>query len=176
MAIHRIIQNYRQLDPLLDPTDRDALNPRLRVLHFAPDYFSAERFLHWLQRSFREYQDSNIAVSRILFSSINQLLHNSPMFPLEKLFIDALLELFKRKEVTSLFLGSESAQNAEIANAFDVILFTGFQRQSGLEQVTVRVGHSGPCNADGDTFIIRRERRGERVWLSLEKPRSKSSR
>jgi len=165
-SVYRIIANYPQLADLLDPSRPGALNPRLRMLHFPPDYFSAERFLHWLQDVFREYRQQNDEVGRILFSSIGQLLHNSPMFPLEKLFIDALLELFKRKRVTSLFLGSESDRAADTTNAFDLILFSG--REAG-GRATFQVAHSGPCNASEATYYIERERRPEGAWLRLEK-------
>jgi KaiC/GvpD/RAD55 family RecA-like ATPase/transcriptional regulator with XRE-family HTH domain len=164
-AVYRIIANHPQLAGLLDPSRPGMLNPRLRVLHFPPDYFSAERFLHWLQKVFREYEKQGVEAGRILFSSIGQLLHNSPMFPLEKLFIDALLELFKRKRVTSLFLGSEMDRADDTANAFDVILFCG---RDPAGRTTFRVAHSGPCNASESGYYVERERRAEGIWLRLQ--------
>jgi KaiC/GvpD/RAD55 family RecA-like ATPase len=162
-AIHRIVANHPQLEGLLDPANRGALNPRLRVLHFPPDYFSAERFLDWLRRVFREYRQSQTEVGRILFSSLSQLLHNSPMFAVEPLFVDALLELFKRKGVTSLFLDAQNQR--DITNAFDVILFSD-RLPDG--RVTLQITHSGPCNAEAGVFVVERELRENRAWLRLE--------
>lgn len=165
-AIHRIIAHHPQLEGLLDPERPGALNPRLRVLHFPPDYFSAERFLDWLRRVLREYRESRTEVGRILFSSLSQLLHNSPMFDVEPLFVDGLLELFKRKEVTSLFLDSQNQR--DIGNAFDVIFFS--DRESG-GRVTLQITHSGPCNAEAGVFVVERELRENGAWLRLEAPR-----
>jgi hypothetical protein len=165
-AIHRIIAHHPQLEGLLDPERPGALNPRLRVLHFPPDYFSAERFLDWLRRVLREYRESRTEVGRILFSSLSQLLHNSPMFDVEPLFVDGLLELFKRKEVTSLFLDSQNQR--DIGNAFDVIFFS--DRESG-GRVTLQITHSVPCNAEAGVFVVERELRENGAWLRLEAPR-----
>jgi KaiC/GvpD/RAD55 family RecA-like ATPase len=165
-AIYRIIAHHPQLEGLLDPERPGALNPRLRILHFPPDYFSAERFLDWLRRVFREYQESQTEVGRILFSSLSQLLHNSPMFDVEPLFVDALLELFKRKEVTSLFLDSQNQR--DIAHAFDVIFFSDCEAGG---RVTLQVAHSGPCNAEPDAFVVKRAPGKNGARLRLEAPK-----
>jgi KaiC/GvpD/RAD55 family RecA-like ATPase/transcriptional regulator with XRE-family HTH domain len=165
-AILRIVAHHPQLAGLLDPDRPGALNPRLRVLHFPPDYFSAERFLDWLRRVFREYRERRTEVGRILFSSLSQLLHNSPMFGVEPLFVDGLLELFKRKEVTSLFLDSQNQR--DIANAFDLILFSGCEPGG---RVTLQIAHSGPCNAEAGVFAVKRELRENGAWLRLEAPK-----
>jgi hypothetical protein len=87
------------------------------------------------------------------------------MFSVERLFVDALLELFKRKQVTSLFLGSAAESSEEISNAFDVIMFTA---RHGDDGVTLRVVHSGPCNASSGARLITRELRSDGAWLRME--------
>jgi hypothetical protein len=151
----------------LDRGRPGALNPQLRVLHFPPDYFSPERFVHWLRSVFSEYDSTggSLRPARILFSSTNQLLHNSPMFSVEPLFVDALLELFKRKQVTSLFLDSAAESGQEISTAFDVIMFTA---RHGDDSVALRVVHSGPCNASAGARLITRELRSDGGWLRME--------
>jgi len=169
-AIYRIIASYPQLHDLLDPDRPDELNQRFRVLHIPPDYFAPERFIHWLQSVFAEYREPSPRVGRVLFSSINQLLHNSPIAGVEQLFAAALLELFKRKRVTSLFLASEAERTAEISSAFDVIIFTACEED---DLVTLRVAHSGPCNAMPGDKVVTKTARPDGARLRLEDSRAK---
>jgi KaiC/GvpD/RAD55 family RecA-like ATPase len=166
-SLYRIISNHPQLRALLEAGKREELSSRLKVLHVPPDYFSAERFIHWLRNLLREFEQRNEEVGRILFSSVHQLLHNSPMLKKEKLFLDGLLEFCKRKHITSMFLSSESEREKEIRNAFDVLLFTGKRVEDGEERVTFQVGHSGPCNADHRIHYLDRVVHDGGAWLLL---------
>ncbi|MCX6620026.1 MAG: hypothetical protein NTY38_02895, partial [Acidobacteria bacterium] len=167
-AIERIIRTYPQFHALVNGDEQAGLNPKLKVLHFPPDYFSAERFLHWMQRALREERETKGPVSRVLFSNLNQLLHNSPMFAKEELFVDALLELFRRNEITSLFIGVGGGLEKEVQYAFDTIIFTDREELPDGERVSLRVGHSGPCNADRSAREVVRTTRGGLGWLSLQ--------
>jgi KaiC/GvpD/RAD55 family RecA-like ATPase/transcriptional regulator with XRE-family HTH domain len=111
VAIRRIIQNYDQLQPLLTALDNRGPGPRLHVMHFPPDYFSAERFLHWVERTLREMKRHEQRVSRVLFSTLSQLKYNSPMFEKEPLFVAALIELLKKERITSLFISVGGGQS-----------------------------------------------------------------
>jgi KaiC/GvpD/RAD55 family RecA-like ATPase/transcriptional regulator with XRE-family HTH domain len=104
VAIRRVIENYPQFSPLLQALDNRGSGPKLSVLHFPPDYFSAERFIYWVERTLRTMRRDGNRVSRVLFSSLSQLKFNSPMFAAEPLFVAALIELFKKEMVTSLFI------------------------------------------------------------------------
>jgi KaiC/GvpD/RAD55 family RecA-like ATPase/transcriptional regulator with XRE-family HTH domain len=175
--IVRIIRSHPQLHPLLDPREPDGLNPRFEVRYFPPDYFQPNRFVHWMQELFRDYEarqdDGQHRISRIVVNTLAQLLHNSPMVDQEALFVDALIELFKRKRATSLFLSSgDDPQQAMYI--FEVLLFTGREKSDGRQVATFRVGHSGPCNAPDEQYVIRRERNesGARLFLEVDRDES----
>lgn len=146
-SLLRMIHTYPQFHDLLD-SQTAALSPHLTVLHFPPDYFTAERFLHWIQQTLQQLQRSQRVVSRALFSNLSQLGYNSPMFPEERLFIAALIELFKKEDITSLFIDVGSNQDIEIHNIFDTLLFTHRDVRNGTDRVLLTVSHSGPGNAD----------------------------
>lgn len=155
--IARIIRGHHQLHGLLDPHDNNRLNERFDVRYFPPDYFPPDRFIHWLRDMFRDYEANGKRISRVLVNSLTQLSHNSPVVEHEPLFIDALIELFKRKGTTSLFLTSQGDPYEKILNIFEVILLTGRERRNGEDVTTFRVAHSGPCNAPDRVYRIRHE-------------------
>src|SRR5262249_48592972 len=96
-AIYRLIKHYKQLRPLADS---------LTVLFVPPDYFSAERLVNRIQRALNAIKKDGKRVSRILFSGLNQIRYNSPLYQEEPLLIAALIELFKKERVTSMFINN----------------------------------------------------------------------
>jgi KaiC/GvpD/RAD55 family RecA-like ATPase/transcriptional regulator with XRE-family HTH domain len=183
-GVRQIADNYPQLRGLSEALDGADQGPRLKVMHFPPDYFSAERCLHWVERTLREMKSRGESVSRVLFNSLGQLRHSSPMFSKEPLLVAALIELFKKDSITSMFIsvgpgraplthlgGSgdgiggdtpfllevDDGQRQEIGNIFDTIIFTGKNHTSGREaEVLLTIGHTGKCNADRDPVILKR--------------------
>jgi KaiC/GvpD/RAD55 family RecA-like ATPase len=109
-TIRRIVANYPQLTPLFRALETREQGPRLKVLHFPPDYFSPERFLHSIEQTLREMKRSGHRVARVLFSAISQLPHSSPMVAKEPLFVAAVIELFKKEGITSLFISAGGGQ------------------------------------------------------------------
>jgi len=167
-SILRIIERYPQFKNLLQRHNGTMRpNPRFKILHVPPDYFSAERFIHWVRETFREQKKAGGAVRRVLFSTLSQLQYNSPMFGEEPLFIASLIELFKKEAVTSLFLGVGDNRNAEVGNIFDTILATTKQDNAGQEEIFLSVSHSGPCNALRSPNRLERTTRDGLGWLEL---------
>jgi KaiC/GvpD/RAD55 family RecA-like ATPase len=148
-TVLRIIHEYPQFQGLVEAHKRG----NLRVIYEPPDYFTAERFLHWIRREFRQ---SPKRFSRVVFSTLNQLAYNSPMFKEEMLFVAALIELFRSNGATSLFLSVNRKQD-EIENIFDAILFTEHEARATGSRVLLSVGHSGPCNAARTHCVLERQ-------------------
>jgi KaiC/GvpD/RAD55 family RecA-like ATPase len=166
-TVLRMVREYPQFLGLLEAHKKG----NLTVIYEPPDYYTAERFLHWIRREFRRSQKR---FSRVLFSTLNQLAYNSPMFGEEKLLVAALIELFRSNGATSLFLSSNRKQD-EIENIFDAILFTEHEPQATGDRVLLSVGHSGPCNAGRARWVLHRqttpERKGRLSLTPLVKPR-----
>jgi KaiC/GvpD/RAD55 family RecA-like ATPase len=169
-SVLRTVRNYYQFETLTEHQgDTAVLSPRLRVLHFPPDYFTAERFLHWVDQTLRGLKQEG-RIARVLFSTLSQLQYNSPMFEKEKLFIAALIELFKKEEVTSLFLGVGGGPGQEIANIFDTILFTHEELGDKGKRVLVSVGHSNPGNALRTPVALEHKVKDGRASMAVKLP------
>ena len=145
-TVLRILGEYEQFQPLLEA--HRCRN--LEIVYTPPDYYTAARFLHWIRRRFRR---SEKPFSRILFSTLNQLSYNSPLFEAEKLFVAALIELFRSNKSTSLFL-SVDRKEREIENIFDTILFLDRDSANSSARVVLSVGHSGVCNAERVPWVV----------------------
>jgi hypothetical protein len=159
-AMLRIIQTYPQFYSLLTPTQR-LLSPRLKLLHYPPDYYTAERFLYWIRQHLEEFRQPSAVPCRVLFSNLNQLRNNSPMVQEETLLIAALIELFKKKHMTALFIGVGGDEKAGFGDTVDTILFTAQDATRGPDQVKLWVSHSGPCNADRTPKWLERQPLGD---------------
>jgi hypothetical protein len=167
-SLSRIIGVYPQLHPLLDRREEPiTLNPCVKVVYVPPDYFTADRFLDWMRNELSRLAQKGKPISRLLFSSLNQLLHNSPMCRKEPLLIPALIELFKKQGVTSLFLAVGNENNSEIQDIFDTIIFTQRNRETERDTVRLMVGHSGPCNADRGSYTLQRVAKEGSARLTL---------
>src|SRR5262249_14747733 len=141
-AIYRLIKHYKQLRPLADS---------LTVLFVPPDYFSAERLVNRIQRALNAIKKDGKRVSRILFSGLNQIRYNSPLYQEEPLLIAALIELFKKERVTSMFINNWGEDKVENANLFDMMIiaeklksYVG-QDHDGYD-VKLEIPHHGPSN------------------------------
>jgi hypothetical protein len=170
-AILRIISEYPQFSALLEAQRKE----RLFILYDLPDYFTAERFLDRIRRRFRL---ASRPFSRVLFSTLNQLAHNSPLFAEEKLFVAALIESFRSHHATSLFLGVGS-KDSEIENIFDTLLFTEHGSNTAKPEILLSVGHSGPCNAGRKAWALDRqtiEGKGRLVLKPVSPPGQRHSR
>lgn len=148
-SILRIIQAYPQFGALLETAGETLLfSSRFKVLHIPPDYFTPERFIYRIRGILKEFRNAAAMVSRALFSNLSQLGQNSPMFKEESLFMAALIELFRKEGITSLFIDVDGKGRTEIHDIFDTIIFTNRDTTPGSDRVLVRVAHSGPGNAD----------------------------
>jgi KaiC/GvpD/RAD55 family RecA-like ATPase len=181
-TIRLAADNYPQFRRLTEALHSEGERPRMRVMHFPPDYFSAERCLFWVERTLGNMKRRGERVSRVLFNSLSQLRYSSPMFSREPLFVAALIELFKKEGITSLFISvtsgktppiqlaeereverdrqglvaTDNSMSQEIGNIFDTIIFTGKRQWGGREEVVLTVGHTGKCNAVRDPMVLRR--------------------
>jgi len=146
-SILNIVKTYPQLCDLLNG-DSSSFNSRLKILYVPPDYYTAERLIHWIREVLREYKRKKKKFSRVLFSSLSQL-SSSPMFEEEHLYVAALIEYFRKEEITSLFIDTGGERGAEINTIVDTIITTKYDdRDLRGDRVIFTVGHSGPCNAD----------------------------
>jgi KaiC/GvpD/RAD55 family RecA-like ATPase/transcriptional regulator with XRE-family HTH domain len=153
-AALRILAAYPQMSSLVARNgDLAVLSERLSMLYFAPDYFTAAVFIEGVERFLRKLRRQGKPVKRVLFNNLNQLSYNSPMFGQEKLFIPALIELFRKDRLTSLFI-QVSDKDTEVENIFDAIL--RLDPLPSPNEVQLRVSHSWPFNADRRPSIVRR--------------------
>jgi KaiC/GvpD/RAD55 family RecA-like ATPase/transcriptional regulator with XRE-family HTH domain len=177
-SILRIAQTYPQFKALLErPKSSKRLSSRLRVLHFPPDYYTAERFIDSVRAVLREYKVKERQFSRVFFSNLSQLRYNSPMFGEEGLFIAALSELFRKEQITSLFIDVGGSMGTEIQDIFDTIIFTELDAGQ-VDRIRIRIGHSGPCNAVRTPNVLDRitEKNGYgRLVLTDKQPSQLSS-
>jgi KaiC/GvpD/RAD55 family RecA-like ATPase/transcriptional regulator with XRE-family HTH domain len=158
-AMLRIIHTYPQFHRLLARRGPSvALSPRVTIVHVPPGYYTAERFLHWMRQLLKDPQRTPAMVSRVVFSTVDQLRYSSPMCAEEPLLIAALTDLFKREHMTSLFLAAGGPHEREtgVAEIFDTIIVTEHDPRAGPDQVLLTVSQSSPGHAD------RRPRRLER--------------
>jgi KaiC/GvpD/RAD55 family RecA-like ATPase/transcriptional regulator with XRE-family HTH domain len=147
------------------PELHSLLNDRQRsgwfsVAHFPPDYVTAERFIHWVQRRLRQAKVSGRPVTRVVFSNLGQLDSNSPALKEEPLFIPALIELFRRKRISSLFLADGASKSSR--DWFATVVSTSHDERgtvwmrvaanSGTRSVR-RVALAVAAGADGCTVI-----------------------
>jgi hypothetical protein len=164
-----ILETYPQLHSLLGAQPR-SLNPRLWVLHRPPTYFSAAGFLHWLRHQLASLRQAGHDIRRLVFNNLNQLRHNSPLFAEEPLFIAALLELFRKQRITSLFIQVQG-EDALSANVFDTILFTDrWKKRNQPDTVRFWTGHTTRCDAIREAWWLHRVRDPQtpgRGWLEL---------
>jgi len=174
-AVLRIVAAYSQMARLAGEGPMVSVpGSGLAMLYFPPDYFTAavflERIERWLRHSKRD-EKGRKKLKRVLFNNLNQLSYNSPMFSQEKLFIPALIELFRKERVTSLFIQvSDSSSNTDVGNIFDVIM--RLEQGKDSDHVQLQVSHSGPCNADRRPHTVQRGKNG---ILSLLPPGELSS-
>jgi KaiC/GvpD/RAD55 family RecA-like ATPase/transcriptional regulator with XRE-family HTH domain len=163
----KIIRTYPQLASLLGDEGR-FLHPRLRVLYCPPDYFTAARFVDWIRRTLATMKPRGIA-RRVVFHSLNQLRHSSPLFLTEPLFVAALLEIFRKEQLTALFVQVQR-EDPQSQDVFDTILTTEHGPLHDPDTVQFRVGHTPSCDAYRATRWIRRVRdpnlKGT-AWLEL---------
>jgi KaiC/GvpD/RAD55 family RecA-like ATPase/transcriptional regulator with XRE-family HTH domain len=171
-AVERIARTYAgQLRDLFQPRGAAiAMSERLHILHLRPDYYTAERFLHWVRRTLSQLAQAKQPVVRVVFNSLAQLRNNSPMYEHEKLFREALVELFRKEGLTSLFIDVGGKESQEIENVFDILLFTERRSVNGSDRVWLKVGHSGPCTADRAARQLDRVEGAEGARLVLRAP------
>ena len=166
-TIGRVIRNYPQLGPMWGSDG--GLDPRVRVVHRPPDYYTAERFVDWVRDTIR-----GRSITTVLFNSLSQLEYNSPMFSDEALFIAVLIEVFKKEEITSLFIDvADNEAGGSVGNIFDTILFTAYDGAAGGYGSVLRVSHTGPGNANRNNFAVERDPVEQQLTLrETDRPRS----
>ena len=165
-----IIETYPQLHGLLRCKQR-LFNPRLRVLHRPPDYFTAERFIDWIRQNLTDMKRRPMAACRVLLHSLDSLRYNSPLFKEEPLFLAAVLELFRKERMTALFIDVQQQPEHELPQGFDTAIITDYGPTPGPlhdpDTVRLRVGSTPQCNAYRDERWIHRRREGLKdTWSS----------
>ena len=179
-AILKIVSTYPQLNILLDREKESvSLGSKLEVMYFPPDYYTGERLIFWIKEHLKGLKKKGKTVSRVLFNNLAQLSYNSPLYnsPMPK-FPDggnlltithaALIELFRKEEITSLFIDVGRNKEAEVQNIFDAILFTSLDENIESDIVYLAVSHTGPCNADRTPKRLERIRENGKGRLILE--------
>jgi hypothetical protein len=138
------------------------------VLHLAPDYVSAEWFIHEVRERIRKAREAGRPYRRVLFSTLSQLDLSSPMFKIEPLLVHAFIELFKKERISSVFLQSvEEINKLPIESIFDATLVTRRLTESADEPAELLVRHSNPGNALRSPVLLERVRRDGGAWLSI---------
>lgn len=158
-TIYQTIQHYPQLYSLLGPR-RNEFSSRIVIGHLPPDRFGPERILEWTRQVLAQHRQKD-KITRVLFSNLTQL-RNSSLFEEDKVFVPALIELFKKQRVTSLFIDTINEQIPEGPDRFDVVLRTDYLSS---ERTRLSVEYTAICNAGHNPWLLSRERANQQGIL-----------
>ncbi len=158
VSLLKIIETYPQLGSLLSPQP-GSLHPNLHVLYRPPGYFTAPRFMAWVRQHLHAMRQRPGAgeVRRVLFNNLNQLRHSSPLFAEEPLFVAALLELFRKEQLTALFV-QVLGDDPRSQDVFNTLLLTDHGPTPDPDIVQFRVGHTTRCDAYRELCWLQRVR------------------
>lgn len=152
-SIIQTIHNYPQLFPLLSDDGND-FNARVNVGYLPPNRFGPERILHWARKVLANHQTTDQRVRRVLFSNLSQF-RNSSFFEEDVAFTRALVLLFKKSDVTSLFIDTVDEPSRGIPEGFEAVLRT-FDNDDGRGP-QIKMEYTARCNATHDPYQIKSE-------------------
>ena len=165
-GILRMLERYEQVagSMLVKSGQRPALNPRVRLLHTPPDYFSASSFYDWVSRALH---DSRAGFARVAFNSIDQLGSNSPLFSREPLFVPGLIELFRSKGITPLFLAAGNVDE-QVESSFDRFITATPETESREPDVPGGRGAEPSLAPRRNQLWVLETADGGKAWITLK--------
>jgi hypothetical protein len=102
----------------------DYILRKVRPFKQPPGCISSSELLHYLIEAVSRLKDLSPELSRLIFWDLTQLDYRFPLLKDDPMLLPAMMDVFKSRNLKSLFMGAENATNTPAANAMaDNVIF-----------------------------------------------------